>query len=153
LGDLDEDDVKILMELQKGGRMNYAELSRRTGIPDSTVYSKVVRLRERGVIKDFTVILDGEKVGFGIAALIGVETGAQLYTGVARELSRLDEVVEVYGTTAEFDLMVKVRTVSLQRLSEILSTIRSIKGVDDLFVMTVLETFKEDHGIPLDKRL
>ena len=153
MGDLDEDDVKILMELQKGGRMNYAELSRRTGIPDSTVYSKVVRLRERGVIKDFTVILDGEKVGFGIAALIGVETGAQLYTGVARELSRLDEVVEVYGTTAEFDLMVKVRTVSLQRLSEILSTIRSIKGVDDLFVMTVLETFKEDHGIPLDKRL
>lgn len=152
MSDLDEGDVKILTQLQRDGRMNYAELSQEVGIPDSTVHSKVARLRERGVIRDFVVILDYEKVGFGIAALIGVETGAQLYTSVARELSRLDEVVEVYGTTAEFDLMVKVRTVSLRRLSEILNTIRSIKGVDDLFVMTILETFKEDHGVPLDKR-
>ena len=152
MSDLDEGDVKILTQLQRDGRMNYAELSQEVGIPDSTVHSKVARLRERGVIRDFVVILDYEKVGFGIAALIGVETGAQLYTSVAGELSRLDEVVEVYGTTAEFDLMVKVRTVSLQRLSEILNTIRSIKGVDDLFVMTILETFKEDHGVPLDKR-
>lgn len=148
LDKLDEADLKILRELQKDGRMSYAEISRKTGIPDSTVCDKIARLRKRGVIRRFTVILDNEKVGLDIAALIGVETGAELYRCVAEELSGLDELVEVYGTTAEFDLMVKVRTTSLKRLNEILNRIRSIKGVDDIFVMTILETFKEEHKVP-----
>ena len=148
--DLDETDLKILKELQKDGRTNYAEISRRTGIPSSTVYDKIARLVDKGVIKKFTVILDREKVGFGVSALIGVETGAELYGKVAKELCQLHELVRVYGATAQFDLMVKVRTISLKRLNEILNTIREIKGVDDIFVIPILETFKDQHTVPLE---
>jgi len=69
LVDLDTTDLEILMELQMDGRMNYAEISRRTGIPSSTVYDKITRLVNRGVIKKFTVILDREKVGFAVSYL------------------------------------------------------------------------------------
>lgn len=150
LVDLDETDLQILKELQKDGRMNYAEISRKTGIPSSTVYDKIVRLVNKGVIKKFTVILDREKVGFGVSALIGVETGAELYGNVAKELCQLHELVRVYGSTAQFDLMVKVRTTSLKRLNEILNRIRGIKGVDDLFVIPILESFKDEHTVPLE---
>jgi len=149
LVDLDETDVKILKELQEDGRMNYAEISRRTGIPSSTVYDKIAKLVNKAVIKKFTVILDREKVGFAVSALIGVETGAELYGNVAKELCQLPELVGVYGSTAEFDLMAKVRTTSLKRLNEILNRIRSIKGVDDIFVIPILETFKDEHTVPL----
>jgi Lrp/AsnC family transcriptional regulator for asnA, asnC and gidA len=152
LVDLDETDLKILKELQKNGRMNYAEISRRTGIPSSTVYDKITRLVNKGVIKKFTVILDREKVGFGVSALIGIDTGAELYRNVAKELCQLHELVMVCGTTAQFDLMAKIRTTSLKRLSEILNRIREIKGVDDIFVMTILETFKDEHTVPIELR-
>ncbi len=147
--DLDESDLKILKELQNDGRMNYAEISRRIGIPSSTVYDKITRLVNKGVIKKFTVTLDREKVGFPVSALIGVETGAQLYENVAKELCQLPELVKVYGTTAEFDLMAKIRTTSLNRLNGILNMVRRIKGVDDIFVIPILETFKDEHTIPL----
>lgn len=149
LADLDKTDLKILEELQEDGRMNYAEISRKTGIPSSTVYDKITKLVNKGVIKKFTVILDREKVGFPVSALIGVETGAELYRNVAKKLCQLPEMVKVYGTTAEFDLMAKIRTTSLKRLNEILNGIRRIKGVDDIFIIPILETFKEEHTVPL----
>jgi len=149
LVDLDETDLKILKELQKDGRMSYAEISRRTGVPSSTVYDKIARLADKGVIKKFTVILDSEKVGLGVSVLIGIDTGAELYRNVAKELCQLDELVGVYGTTAQFDLMARVRTASLKTLNEILNKIREINGVDDIYVMTIIKTFKEEHTVPL----
>ncbi|MDH5390330.1 MAG: Lrp/AsnC family transcriptional regulator [Candidatus Bathyarchaeota archaeon] len=87
LASLDESDLKILMELQKDGRMNYAEISRRTGVASSTVYDKITKLKEKGIIKAFTVVLDSKKVGFSVVAFVGIETGAELYRRVTEELS------------------------------------------------------------------
>ncbi|MHA1722075.1 MAG: Lrp/AsnC family transcriptional regulator [Candidatus Baldrarchaeia archaeon] len=148
---MDEVDFKILKELQRDGRVSFAEISRRIGVPDSTVYDRFTRLKDSGVIKGFTVILDDKKLGINITALVGVETRSENYGRVANELSRIDEVIEVYGVTGEFDLMVKIKAVSMEDLSRILNIIRSMNGVDDIFVMTVLETFKEEHKIPLEK--
>jgi len=141
LNNIDEIDFRILKELQKNGRISFAEISRRTGIPDSTIYDRITRLRDRGVIKGFTAILDDKKLGINITALVGVETKSENYGKVAKELSRIDKVIEVYGVTGEFDLMVKIKAVSMEDLSRILNIIRSMNGVDDIFVTTVLGNF------------
>ena len=47
--------------------------------------------------------------------------------------------------------MIKIKATSIEDLSKILNVIRSMKGVDDIFVMTVVEIFKEEHKIPLRK--
>ena len=146
---LDEEDLIILREFQRDGRISYAELSRKTGIPDSTVYDKTRKLISRGVIKKFAAIIDQEKIGLNVVAIIGVETGAKLYRVVATALSEIEDVVEVYGTTAEFDLMIKVRTSTREALSVLLNQIRMVDGVDDIYVSSILETFKEEHTLPL----
>ncbi len=145
----DESDLKILMELQQDGRENYAEISRKTGIPSSTVHDKITRLVNRGIIKKFTVILDKEKVGFSVLALVGIKTGAELYRTVAKKLGEIPELLKVYGTTAQFDLMAKVRTTSVDRLNTILNMIRKTKGVDDIFIISILEVFKDENVVPL----
>ncbi|MFQ6053467.1 MAG: Lrp/AsnC family transcriptional regulator [Candidatus Bathyarchaeia archaeon] len=150
---LDEEDFMILRALQREGRISYAELSRRTGIPDSTVHDKIERLVARGVIRKFAAILNGEKVGVDTAAIIGLETGAKLYHAVAKALCEVEEVVEVYGTTAEFDLMIKIRTSTRDELSRLLNRIRRIDGVDDIYVSSILETFKEEPTLPLREPL
>jgi Lrp/AsnC family transcriptional regulator for asnA, asnC and gidA len=148
LTDLDEEGLIILRSLQKEGRISYAELSRRTGIPDSTIHDKIARLVSRGVIKKFVGFLNEEKVGVDTVAIIGLETVAKLYNRVADALCEIDEVIEVYGTIAELDLMIKVRT-TRDELSNVLHRIRKIDGVDDIYVSSILEIFKEDHTLPL----
>jgi Lrp/AsnC family transcriptional regulator for asnA, asnC and gidA len=141
----------ILRELQEDGRISYATLSRKTGIPSSSIHDKTKRLISDGVIKKFTVIIDGEKIGLNNIAIIGVQTGAKKFKNVAEKLCEIKGIVEVYETTAEFDLMIKVRAFSRGELSEILNRIRTIDGVDDIYVSSVLDVFKEEQTLPISE--
>jgi Lrp/AsnC family transcriptional regulator for asnA, asnC and gidA len=146
---LDKDDLAIIKELQMDGRASYSKLSKKIGMPSSTIHDKVKRLISNGVIKGYTIIIDKEKVGLNNVAIIGVETGAKQFRDVAKSLCEIREIEEVYGTTAEFDLMVKVRASSREELSDALNRIRSLDGVDDIYVSSILEVFKEEPTLPL----
>jgi len=146
---LDKDDLAIINELQMDGRASYSKLSKKIGMPSSTIHDKVKRLISNGIIKGYTVMIDKEKVGLDNVAIIGVETGAKQFRDVAKNLCEIKEIVEVYGTTAEFDLMVKVRASSRDELSNVLNQMRSVDGVDDIYVSSILEVFKEDPTLPL----
>ena len=149
---LNEESRAILEELQRDGRISYAELSSKTGIPSSTLHDKIKHMMADGIIKQFTILIDNDKIGLNHIAIIGVETDAKQYVNVAKELCELEKVVEIFGTTAEFDLMIKVRASSRSELGKLLSEIRNIDGIDDIFVSSILEVFKEDHTLPLSAR-
>jgi DNA-binding Lrp family transcriptional regulator len=100
------------------------------------------------VIEKFTVRLDRRAMGVNITAVIGVGTTTKFYRRVAEELASIYEVSEVYGTTAEFDLMVKVQAGSRDDLNRIVTHIRSMEGIDDIFITSVLEVFKEEPVYP-----
>jgi len=149
---LDDDDFVLLKEIQQDEKINYAEISRKTGIPNSTVYDKISRLKEEGVIKDVAAILDPKKIGFVITSFVGLDTKSESYKEVAEKLTGISGLIGIYGTTGQFDLLVKIRTTSLDALNDILNKIRSVKGIDDIRPTTVLEIFKETHIIPLEYR-
>jgi len=146
---LDSCDVDILRLLQIDGRISYSKIREKTGIPISTTSDRIKSMIERGVIKNFTVMLDEEKIGFSYKAIVGVQTGAKKYRDVANQLSGLDQTIEVYGTTAEFDLMMVVQTYSREELGKLLGRIRNLDGVDDIYIFQVLETFKYEILPPL----
>ena len=96
--------------------------------------------------------MDDHIVGFNIVVIVGVETNAKLYKSVAEALCKIIEVVEVYGTTAQFDLMIKIQAQNRGELTHILNKVRAIDGIDDIFVFSVLEVFKDEHMRPLTHR-
>jgi Lrp/AsnC family transcriptional regulator for asnA, asnC and gidA len=147
--ELDEDDLKILGVLQGEGDISFSRLGRTVSIPTSTVHDKVMRLISEGVIKKFTIIVDEKALGFNVVVLLGVETDAKFYKKVAEKLVDMVEVVEVYGTTAEFDLMIKVQATNRDELTKILDKIRAIDGIDDIYIFSVLEVFKDQHMRPI----
>lgn len=147
--ELDEDDLKILGVLQGEGDISFSRLGHAVGIPTSTVHDKVKRLISGGVIKKFTIIMDERALGFNVVVLLGVETNAKSYKKVAEKLIDMVEVVEVYGTTAEFDLMIKIQAINRDELTKILDNIRAIDGIDDIYIFSVLEVFKDQHMRPI----
>jgi DNA-binding Lrp family transcriptional regulator len=60
---LDKTDLEILKALQNDSRETYSALGKRLGIAHSTVYDRVKRMEQQGVIKRYTAIVDAEKVG------------------------------------------------------------------------------------------
>ena len=146
---LEYTDLKILEELQKNAKISYRELSENTGIPSSTLHDRVKKMTEESVIKEYITTISDEAIGCTQIAIIGVETGAELYGSVASSLTKLPEVTDVYGTTAQYDLMIKLRAYNRNHLGETLNKIRNIPGVNDINVAVALEVFKEQHVIPI----
>jgi len=148
-GALDEVDRRILILLQKNSRTPLREISKEVGLAESTVYERIKRLKERGVIKKFSVILDSNILGFKILAIILLKCKAGMYSSVADDLKRYPEIVEIYETTGDYDMMVKIRTTTSEELNAFLDRIGSIPGVEATHTMVVLKTHKETSELPL----
>ena len=62
---LGEDELLILSLLRNNSRMSLAEMSRATGIPTTTVFSKIKKLEEK-VIRRHVSLVDFPKLNYGI---------------------------------------------------------------------------------------
>jgi Lrp/AsnC family transcriptional regulator for asnA, asnC and gidA len=96
------------------------------------------------VIKQYTLILDLDKFGLKVTAIIIIQTESEKHRSVESKLAKLEEVSEVYSISGEYDILIKVWALSLEELNNIVnSKIRSVDGVEDLMEMIVMERVKE----------
>jgi Lrp/AsnC family transcriptional regulator for asnA, asnC and gidA len=148
---MDEVDTAILRSLIKNSRISLSQMSKEIDVPDATISNRLKKL-ENEVIKHYTVILDWQKIGLDITTIIIIQTESELHESVKEELSKLDEVSEVYSVSGEYDILIKVWVPNIEELNKLMnSKIRSIDGVEDLTEMIVMERVKEEM-VPLIPR-
>lgn len=121
-------DRTLIRLLQQNARMSFAELSRVTGIPESTVRRRVERLQERGAIR-FAMIADAGQLGYDISAMIGLRIDLARLNQIGQSLSAMSEVVFASLLTGSFDISVQVVVESQDALVELLTRLASIEGV------------------------
>jgi Lrp/AsnC family transcriptional regulator for asnA, asnC and gidA len=145
---MDDLDVDILRSLIKNSRITLSQMSKEIDAPDATISNRLKKL-ERDVIKRYTVILDWEKIGLDITTIIIIQTESEKHESVKEELSKLEEISEVYSVSGEYDILIKVWVQNIEKLNKLMNTkIRSIDGVEDLTEMIVMERVKEEM-VPL----
>jgi len=148
---MDDVDTAILRSLIKNSRISLSQMSKEIDVPDATISNRLKKL-ENEVIKHYTVILDWQKIGLDITTIIIIQTESELHESVKEELSKLDEVSEVYSVSGEYDILIKVWVPNIEELNKLMnSKIRSIDGVEDLTEMIVMERVKEEM-VPLIPR-
>jgi DNA-binding Lrp family transcriptional regulator len=67
---LDEKDLAILNLLQKNCKMTAKEIAKKINSPITTVFAKIKRMEQQGIIKEYRAILDHKKLNFGVTAFI-----------------------------------------------------------------------------------
>jgi Lrp/AsnC family transcriptional regulator for asnA, asnC and gidA len=132
-----ETDRAIIRQLQQHARMSYAELSRTTGIPESTVRRRMDRLQQRGII-EFAMVADPSRLGYDLRSMIGLRVELSKLQSIAEELRNMAEVTFAGFVTGNFDIVVQVVVQSQEELVEFLTQrLSSIDGVrsTETFVM------------------
>ncbi len=147
---IDEIDKKILEMLQKDGRMSYSKIARILGLSEATIHLRVKKLREKGILKGFIAVVDPEKVGKDVAAIILAKIDADKYKETVEKIAQFDDVYEVYDVTGDFSTVLKVRVSSKDELAELLDKLGKIEGVRETYTMYILRTIKEEKTIKLD---
>ncbi len=141
---LDYIDKKILEFLQDNAKTPYSRIAEALGISEATVHLRIKKMLQSGVIKRFQAIVDPEKVGRGITAIVAITASPQKYEAVLKRLAELPDVYEIYDVTGEYYAILKIRVGSREELARIIDEIGSINGIEGTKTMFVLRTVKEE---------
>ncbi len=146
---LDSIDKKILEMLVKDARTPYSKIAYQLKVSESTIYLRVKKLMEHGILKGFHADIDRSKVGFKVLAFIMVKTLPGRYVEVLKKISEIPNVLEVYEITGEFSGLVKVIAKNQEELASIIDTIGNVEGVSDTNTVFVLRVIKEEKNVPI----
>jgi Lrp/AsnC family transcriptional regulator for asnA, asnC and gidA len=80
---MDDVDTAILHSLIKNSRISLSQMSKEIDVPDATISNRLKKL-ENDVIKRYTVILDWQKIGLDITAIIIIQTESELHESVKK---------------------------------------------------------------------
>ena len=151
--DLDRLDARILSELQREGRLPVVELAELIGLSPTPCARRIRSLESAGIIEGYAAILNPNRVGLEIQAIVHVKLTEHTDETVARferEIALLDEVTNCFATTGAYDFILQVFGQDLESLSAvILKKLLRIPHVRDVQSSVVLATLKRSTRIPL----
>jgi Lrp/AsnC family transcriptional regulator for asnA, asnC and gidA len=147
---MDEIDQKIIEKLQKNSRSSYKDVARGVRISDVAVHKRIKNLQKKGVIKRFTVIVDQKKLDKHTTAILMVKCDVGSAPEIAKKLSEIPDLSEVYTTIGEYDIVAKVRTTDLDNLKNLVEKkFRMLKGIHEIRTSVVFDSFKENLSLAL----
>ena len=130
---LDEKDREIMEALMADGKAKIKVISRKLGLPMSTVHHRILKMEKEGVIARYAAIPDYRKIGLPIAAYIFVNVDYSKIDSqedVAKEIKKLPNVLDVSIVSGEIDIIVKIRAKDVDDLGEsVIKKLRTIKGI------------------------
>jgi len=109
---LDAIDFEILNLLQENSKQTYAGIGKQLGISHSTVYDRIKKMDQNGIVTKYTIVIDYERIGLkNIMALMTVYTDPKESETVSKKLSSAPEVLEVYTSLSE-ELLIIAKVVA-----------------------------------------
>ncbi len=141
---LDDKDRKIIKILREDCLTPFVKIADMLGVNEGTVRHRIKRLLNKGIIKRFTISTDPEMLGLHSLAFILVNVKHDKLEYAAKQLSRMQEVLEVHEIHTYGDLLLKVRARDNKDMAEIMNSIKGIDGIKDTQVVYVLNIWKEE---------
>lgn len=152
-GRIDEIDIRLLELLQEHGRTSQHDLAQAVGLSSPAVAERLRKLEERGIIRQFTVIVDPKRLGRDVTAFIAVGmAGSPHYAEFRRRVDDHPEVLECHSITGQGSHLLKIRTDSTSTLEALLAEIQAWPGVQWTTTSIVLSTLKETSALSLGPR-
>ncbi len=147
---IDKIDHQIISLLQTDARLSNAALAEKVGLTTSTVYERVKKLEQKGVIKGYVAVVDAEALGKPIVAFIRLIVSCSASTGYLEAKNGVlsicqdePDVLECHTVAGEDCYILKVRATSPSDLEKLIERIRCNAQVSKTTTSIVLSTLKE----------
>jgi DNA-binding Lrp family transcriptional regulator len=143
---LDEIDLRILGSILKDARKSYRKIADDINVSPPTVLSRVQKLEKGRIIKSYSAVLDHEKLGYDLTAVIEVTAVKGKITEVQKHISKFPNVCAVYDITGLTDIIIVAKFRNREELSKFVKKDMSLLYIERTNTHMVLITVKEDFG-------
>lgn len=148
---IDETDRKILALLQRDARMTNAAIATQVGMTAPSVFERIRKLEQRGVIRRYLADVDPAAVGKVLTAFIRLTAAHDDKYAVGLQAMLGDpDISECYHVAGEDCLIVKTRVSDPAELERLLNRIREQITVLKSVTMIALSALKEGGPINMD---
>jgi len=151
---LDRYDRLILEHLQRDGRLSNLELAEKIGLSPSPCLRRVRALELAGIISGYRALLDAQKLGLSLMALVYISMDRhtpERFANFDARVRALPEVLEcllITGQDADYQLKVVVHDMdAYQQL--LLNKITRIEGVTGVHSSFVLRRVVDKTALPV----
>jgi DNA-binding Lrp family transcriptional regulator len=128
-------------------RLSARQLGMKLGISTVTILSRIKKLEQEKIIKGYTALIDHEKLGYTLTAIIEIIAKKNKIIDIENELSKIENVCGVYDITGNTDSLIIAKFKSRGELSEFVKGLSSIPNVENTVTHVVLNTAKEDFRL------
>jgi Lrp/AsnC family leucine-responsive transcriptional regulator len=147
---IDHVDTQLLSLLQQNGRTSQHDLARAVGLSAPAVGERIRKLEERGIIRQYTAVLEPRRLGRDITAFISVgSSGSRHYPEFRQRAVALPEVLECHSITGQGSHLLKIRVENTAALEQLLAEVQAWPGVQWTSTSLVLSTVKETTAVSL----
>lgn len=149
---MDELDRKILAELQEDAEQSLDEIARKVGSSKTPVWNRIRRMREAGVIKRQTAILDPEELGLEACFFVLIRTSEHELGWEKRFLDvvkRRPEVLEAHRLAGDIDYILKVWVKNARAYDAFYQALISEVKIYNVTALLSMEEIKMTTALPL----
>lgn len=150
LNGLDELDQKIIQLLVKNARMSYSDIGEKIGISRVAVKARIQALENKGIIEEYTTIINPQKISGAVSCYFEIETKPDSFKEVTNILNKNDIVTQIYRVTGRDKLHVHAVASSNEEMEHFLHyVIDTLPGILSCSCNTILSRVKDIKGLRL----
>ena len=147
---LDRLDQEIVELLIRNARMSYSEIGQQVGISRVAVKARIQALEQRGIIEEYTTIINPQKIGGAVSCYFEIETLPDTLARVTEILRENGIITQIYRVTGKNKLHVHAVAASGEEMETLLRTvIDPLPGVVSCSCNIILSRIKDIKSLRL----
>ena len=147
---LDALDRQIVQLLIENARSSYSEIGQKIGISRVAVKARIQALEQRGVIEEYTTVINPQKISGAVSCYFEIEAQPDATQEIEQILDRNDTITQIYRVTGRNKLHVHAVAASGEEMEILLrEVIDPLPGVTDCSCNIILSRIKDIKGLRL----
>lgn len=138
---------RLLTLLRNNPRLSYRQLSKILGVSTSTVTRWTDELESENFIKDYTALLDHNRLGYKIKVLIEIKLASGRLKEIEKDLVDSPYVSEVFDITGDTDAIAVAYFKTRDELSDYVKDLLSDEQIERTKTNLVLDTLRSEVSL------
>ena len=149
---IDDTDRAILRVLQRDASRSLDSIAAEMGLALNTVWRRVRKLEERGVLERRVALVDNERVGLPLTVFVAIRTdehSSDWSEAFRKTVADIPEIVEFYRLAGDVDYILKLMVTDVAHYDRVYQRLIAKVKISDVSASFAMEKLKFTTELPL----
>lgn len=143
-------DAELVNELLGNGRASLRSLGEDLDVSVTTVSNHLRDLEDEGVVKGYTPIVDYDKLGYDVTAILQLKVEGSALPDITERLRQEKQMVSVYEVTGDYDVIAIGKFTDTDGMNDQIKTLLTDADIRESNTSVVLNAVTENEQFELD---